>query len=149
MSTVKKRITTEEQRVAYESVAKLSKFARRRISTKSKEIRIVLQGEEITIPERALTYLIEALTYMSDGKSVDIVAEDTELTTQQAADILNVSRPFIVKLLEGGRIPFKKVGKHRRVLLQDILKIKEQQNKTRESQLEKLVGDSQNLGLGY
>jgi len=149
MSTVKKRITTEEQRVAYESVAKLSKFARRRISTKSKEIRIVLQGEEITIPERALIYLIEALTYMSDGKSVDIVAEDTELTTQQAADILNVSRPFIVKLLEGGRIPFKKVGKHRRVLLQDILKIKEQQNKTRESQLEKLVGDSQNLGLGY
>ena len=135
--------------MACESVARLSQVARRRISTNSKEIRITLQGEEISIPERALTYLIEVLSNMSDGKSVDIVAEDTELTTQQAADILNVSRPFIVKLLEDGRIPFKKVGKHRRVLLQDILKIKEQQNMVRESQLEKLAKDSQTMGLGY
>jgi excisionase family DNA binding protein len=86
---------------------------------------------------------------MSDGKSVDIVPEDTELSTQQAAGILNVSRPFIIKLLEQGRMPFKKVGKHRRILLQDVLRIKEQQNKLRESQLERLVKDSQILGLGY
>lgn len=149
MSTVKKRITTEEQKMASESVARLSQFARKRRSSKSKEIRITLQGEDITIPEKALTYLIEVLSNMSDGKSVDIVAEDTELSTQQAAGILNVSRPFIIKLLEQGRIPFKKVGKHRRILLQDVLHIKEQQNKVRESQLEKLVKDSQILGLGY
>ena len=101
------------------------------------------------IPEKALIHLIEVLSKMSDGKSVDIVAEDAELSTQRAADILNVSRPFIIKLLEQGRIPFKKVGKHRRILLHDVLRVKEQQNKVRESQLEKLVKDSQILGLGY
>ena len=135
--------------MASESVARLSQFARRRKSNKSRVIRLTLQGEEIPIPEKALTYLIEVLSNMSDGKSMDIVAEEKELTTQQAADMLNVSRPFVVKLLEDGRIPFKKVGKHRRILLQDILRIKEQQSKTRKSQLEKLARDSQKLGLGY
>jgi len=149
MSTIKKRITVEEQRMAHESVLRLSQISSRRRKAKTKEVRIILQGEEILLPERALTYLIEVLSKMSDGKSVDIVAEDAELSTQQAADILNVSRPFIVKILEEGRIPFKKVGKHRRILLQDILRIKEEQSKERESLLERLSKDSQNLGLGY
>jgi len=135
--------------MASESVVRLSQFARRRKPNKSRVIRLTLQGEEIPIPEKAFTYLIEVLSNMSDGKSMDIVAEERELTTQQAADMLNVSRPFVVKLLEDGRIPFKKVGKHRRILLQDILRIKDQQSKTRESQLEKLARDSQKLGLGY
>ncbi len=135
--------------MASESVARLSQFAGRRKSSKSNEVRITLQGEDIMIPEKALIHLIEVLSNMSDGKSVDIVAEDAELSTQKAADILNVSRPFIIKLLEQGRIPFKKVGKHRRILLHDVLRVKEQQNKVRESQLEKLVKDSQILGLGY
>lgn len=149
MSTIKKRITLEERRMATESVVRLSQFTERKDSSRSKSIRITFQGEELHIPERALEYLIEVLTNMSDGKSVDIVAEDTELTTQQAAEILNVSRPFIVKLLEDGRIPFKKVGKHRRILSQDVMRIRDQQNKVREKQLEKLARDSQNLGLGY
>ncbi|WP_339814778.1 helix-turn-helix domain-containing protein [uncultured Imperialibacter sp.] len=149
MSTVKKQITKKEQQMASESVARLSQFAGRRKSSKSNEVRITLQGEDIMIPEKALIHLIEVLSNMSDGKSVDIVAEDAELSTQKAADILNVSRPFIIKLLEQGRIPFKKVGKHRRILLHDVLRVKEQQNKVRESQLEKLVKDSQILGLGY
>jgi len=149
MSTVKKRITVEEQRMAHVSVLRLSQISSKTRTAKTKEVRIILQGEEIILPERALTYLIEVLSKMSDGKSVDIVAEDAELSTQQAADILNVSRPFIVKILEEGRIPFKKVGKHRRILLQDILRIKEEQSKERESLLERLSKDSQNMGLGY
>lgn len=86
---------------------------------------------------------------MAEGKTVSIVQSDSELSTQQAADMINVSRPHLIKLLESKQIPFKKVGSHRRVLLMDIMEYQDQIVKQREDQLDFLSNQAQDLNLGY
>lgn len=83
------------------------------------------------------------------GKAISLLPSDSELITQQAADILNVSRPHVVKLLEEGVIPFKKVGSHRRILLEDLLVYANQQKETRKEHLQFLTQQAQALNLGY
>jgi len=77
------------------------------------------------------------------------VPEAKDLTTQQLADLLNVSRPFVIQLLESEKIPFRKVGKHRRVRLEDALRYKARIEKDRLRVLEKLATEAQYLGFGY
>ena len=86
---------------------------------------------------------------MAEGKTVSIGPSDSELSTQQAADMINVSRPHLIKLLESKQIPFKKVGSHRRVLLMDIMEYQDQIVKQREDQLDFLSNQAQDLNLGY
>jgi excisionase family DNA binding protein len=86
---------------------------------------------------------------MAEGKSLTLIPSDSEVSTQQAADILNVSRPHLVKLLEKGYIPFKKVGSHRRIELKDIVTYEEKQKKNRKDQLDFLSRQAQELNLGY
>ena len=86
---------------------------------------------------------------MAEGKTVSIVPSDSELSTQQAADMINVSRPHLIKLLESKQIPFKKVGSHRRVLLMDIMEYQDQIVKQREDQLDFLSNQAQDLNLAY
>lgn len=86
---------------------------------------------------------------MSEGKSITIVPTDSELSTQQAADMLHVSRPHLIKLLESKKIPFKKVGSHRRILLRDIINFEKKFEKDREEQLKFLSKQAQDLDLGY
>lgn len=103
----------------------------------------------VELPESAKAALEKTLSYIAEGKAVMVVPEPAELTTQQLADLLHVSRPFAVKLLEDEKIPFRKVGKHRRVLTYDALKYKDRIDKKRLKVLEKLAADAQELGLGY
>lgn len=86
---------------------------------------------------------------MAQGKAISLFPSDSEVGTQQADDLLNVSRPHLVKLLEAGVIPHKKVGSHRRVMVEDLLGYATQQKNIRSEHLQFLAQQAQDLNLGY
>jgi len=136
-------ISDEEREIARISSEKLTKF-------RNKTLRVQLGGKsECSIPASAIPLLAEMLSVMAEGQAVTVVPVHAELTTQQAAEVLGVSRPFLIKLLDGGEIPHRLVGKHRRVLLNDVLEYRRQTDRNRESTLEELTAEAQKLGLGY
>ena len=108
-------------------------------------------SEELTDLVDSLSGVIEQTTeLLLAGKQVRIVEDDAAMTTQEAADILNVSRPYLVKLLEKGQIPqLPKVGSHRRIARAAVLKYKRTRDAQRESALKELAAFSQRHGLGY
>ncbi len=105
--------------------------------------------ESFILPEITTRLLMEALSQVSTGKGVGLFTLKEEMTTQEAADFLNVSRPYFVSLLEAGEIPYKKVGTKRRVRFEDIKAFKEKSFELRSKTLEKLMEQAQILNLGY
>jgi excisionase family DNA binding protein len=114
-------------------------------------LRVRDSGEEETIelPAGAVKLLQAILEDMASGRAVTIVPQNAELTTQQAADFLNVSRPFLVQLLEQKKLPFRLVGTHRRVRFEDVLHFKENIDAERRKVLDQLVAQAQELKMGY
>ena len=143
--------TAEEARLAQESCRSLARvFARKR--QKSLRIRIESEGESaesIAIPVSAFRLLNDILVEMAQGNAVTLVPVHAELTTRQAADMLHVSRPFLIQQLEQGLIPFRKVGTHRRVLFRDVLAYQQKMHQQSLQTLEELSAIDQELGLGY
>jgi len=101
----------------------------------------------VTLPSSAIHLLLRVLTEMASGNAVTLVPHHAELTTQQPADMLNVSRPYLVKLLEEGAIPFHKVGTHRRLYFRDAMAHKERVDSARETSLDELAALGQELNL--
>ena len=130
----------------------LARNGKKILETKNAEIEIVLHEEndtKIALPKTAVRVLIEALTYISEGREVVVKPLNEELTTQKAAEFLRVSRPFLIKILENGEIPHRKVGKHRRVLLSDLEDYKRRIDEKRLKVLAELTAQAQKLEMGY
>jgi len=104
---------------------------------------------EVTLPSAALHLLIRVLTHMANGHAVTVMPIQAELTTQQAADLIGVSRPYLVRLLEEGKIPFHKVGTHRRVRAVDVIQYKARRRGDNKRLPDELTREAEELGLGY
>ncbi len=158
MEAVVERPNLQDQQVARASLAVFNEAID---SGQSQGIRIQIQAGgstyqlhqnsplSVLIPAKALHLLAVILSNMAQGKAISLVPSDSEMTTQQAADMLGMSRPHIVKLLEEGLIPFKKVGSHRRILLEDLLTYQASQQAIRTERLRFLAEQAQALNMGY
>ncbi len=142
-----------------EREAELAKAAQRCIMAAldhSKAHRIVLVDEGssnrapvIELPPKALRFVADLLGAMGQRQPVALIPQKHELTTQEAAAFLNVSRPFVVKQIEEGRIPHRKVGRHRRVEFAHLVKYQESQRRDTDTALQELADQAQALKLGY
>jgi excisionase family DNA binding protein len=103
--------------------------------------------ESLLIPAVAYELLIDILSQISQGNAVTLVPVQAELSTQQAANLLNVSRPYLIKLLKSEEIPHRKVGKHRRILVQDLYQYKADIDAKRSQSLDELTALSEELDL--
>lgn len=114
-------------------------------------LRVRESGKEqpLELPSGAVALLMDILEAMAAGRGVTLVPEHVELTTVQAADVLNVSRPFLIKLLEENVLPHRKVGKHRRVRMEDVMAYKAKIDADREAVLDQLAREGQEQGMGY
>ena len=104
-------------------------------------------AETVDIPTPAISLLREILDHMAHGKGVAVTPLHAELTTRQAADMVQVSRTHLVQLLDGGRIPCRKVGSHRRVRVEDVLAYRRETESRRREALDELTARDQELGL--
>jgi len=104
---------------------------------------------EIALPEAAIDLLRVVLSHLSEGSAVSLLPIHAELTTQQAADLLKVSRPHLVSLLDEGKLPFRRVGTHRRVRASDLLAFKQKEDEARLEATRELTEEAQALGLDY
>ncbi len=140
--------TPDEVAQAKESSRTLSKYA------DVDRVQMSLRGsngecDDLVLPGHVLQLLLDVLSEISKGNAINLIPVHQEVSTQQAAEILNVSRPYLVGLLEAGDIPFRKVGAHRRVLLTDLLEYKEREDQKRVAALDELAALSQEEDMGY
>lgn len=142
--------TAEEAAFARESARALSACLQTRAETQQIEI-FDDKGvaHPVRIPVSALRLLVDVLTEIGKGNAATIIPIHAEMTTQEAAHTLNVSRPFLVQLLERGEIPFHKIGTHRRVRYQDVIAYKERTDAERNKALAALIEQAQALKMGY
>lgn len=106
-------------------------------------------GQEIALPPSAFNALALVVRAMAKGQTLTLIPHGRELTSQQAAEILHVSRPFLIKLLDAGEIPFHRVGSHRRLRVEDVLIYRDDRAKARAEALDRLTEFSQTLPGGY
>ncbi len=147
MSTMSYHIPTQED--AALAVASSRSLSGSIGKSKSTSIRLDNSNEVLEVPATALRILVDILDTMAKGEAVSIIPVHKELTTQEAATILNVSRPYLVKLIESGEMPFHKVGTRRRILFKDLMDYKQKRDKESMALANELTAEAQELGMGY
>lgn len=135
-----------EQKVALASYSALAS-AIEQIHTDKTEIEIEETKDKIVIPSRALKFLGDIIKAMSQGKPISIVPLATEVTTQKAAELLGCSRPHFIKLLEENKIAYTKVGKHRRIKYEDVLRYREQMKAEQKNHITDMMSFDEEIGL--
>ena len=150
------RVVAEEQQkeahVAHEALLGVVQSARE-VGRSVVTIFLVAHDEEIakegsaSVPLPALEAMLDVLKHLADGAAVQVIHVDQELTTQEAAELLNVSRPFLVRLLDEGKLAYRKVGTRRRLRLEEILAFKAQHADYRRQVLDNMAAQAQELGL--
>lgn len=140
--------TQQDAAIARASSRVLSGYANRQDSLQV-EISDDGRHDRIELPSGVVRLLLDLLTEVAEGNAVTLMPLHAELTTQEAANLLNVSRPYLVGLLDSGVIEHRKVGTHRRVLLRDLLEYKRREDENRQRALEELTQQSEDLGMGY
>ncbi len=130
------------------SLDKIEKALRNSSNTANRRAKLITpEGEAIELPDSVFRLLILLVFHLAHGRAVNVMPVNKEMTTQEAADILNVSRPYLVSLLEKGEISFKKVGTHRRIKFEDLMSYKRKRDAKREKGLAELTQLSQEIGV--
>lgn len=133
-----------ERGIAKQSLKKIAELHRL-----PKKVALNLDGLNVQLPPSAIKLIFSILNEMAEGNSLTLIPSHAHLTTQEAADMLNVSRPYFVKLLEDGKIPFEKIGTRRRVLANDVKIFMTQSLVEREKALQELIDQAQECNMGY
>lgn len=141
-----KRPSKQERKLAQESYSSLIS-AIEQLKTDEVEIEIEETSYKLVLPVKALNLLGDILKAMSQGKPISIVPLATEVTTQSAAEILGCSRPYLVKLLEEGKIEYTKIGKHRRIKYEDVIDYKKKMKEEQKNHLIEIMNKDEELGL--
>ncbi|WP_379994033.1 helix-turn-helix domain-containing protein [Devosia nitrariae] len=131
--------------------AELANAASRTLSrAKSAELRVqVDSGEVLRLPKSVNELLYRLLTEMAQGNAVTLIPIHAELTTQEAADYLNVSRPYLIRLLQKGEIDHHMVGTHRRIKFSDLQTYRKASDEKRRQAMQALADQAQELDMGY
>jgi len=121
-----------------------------RVRREGAELRVQIDGgETLRLPKSVSNLLYLLLTEMAQGNAVTLIPIHAELTTQEAADYLNVSRPYLIRLLKEGKVKFSMVGTHRRVKFSDLEAYRKASEEERQRVMEELAAQAQDLGMGY
>lgn len=107
------------------------------------------QAHPVELPTTALRLLVDILSELAEGNAVKVVPLQAELTTQEAANLLNVSRPHLIKLLQTHSLPHHTTGKHRRIKLADLMCFKAERERASQQAMRALARQAQELGMGY
>lgn len=142
-------IPTQDESHEAKTALRLLAGGAQKQENKEAGVKVTVGDLEVAIPFAALKILKDVLAELANGNAVTVVPHHAELTTQQAADLLNVSRPHLVQQLEAGEIPFHKVGTHRRIKMSDLMEYKQKVQEKSRAALQELADQAQELGLGY
>ena len=138
-------LSADEQRALLEQIGDLAAL----VEEDGGRAVLRVRDREVVLPPAIAHALVDVLTDIAEGRAVSVASSGEELTTSEAAKLLNVSRPHLVQLLEEGEIPFHKMGTCRRVHREDVLEYKARRREKAEEAIQNLAHQAQELGLGY
>lgn len=139
---------TLDQEQSERALRRIKGYLMRHPEAKTIEVAAEVVGDNaLVLPREAVSMLAFILAQVAEGRGVQVMPSHAELTTQQAADMLNISRPYLIGLLEAGAIPYRLVGRHRRIRHDDLMKYKRQGSVKRRVAADELSELGQELGL--